>query len=263
MPRQQIADLVDAARVADNADRASVEAALVAINALVGWCEAQRLRCVTRLGELGEPAFEVIAGAGRITAREADAMVRRAAVSTVAPAFAGALADGQVGAGHLDELGRSLRRLSADQQQRLLARSNTLVAVAGGCNADDFARELRRHERSITRDDGVSVLHRQQASIRVRDWVDRDDGMHVWTLRVDPKPFSTTTNPTTPPPTPTNDNPSYAPTPSSNSSSTPPTRPLRAVPQRPEPTRRGAPPGRNRPKGRNEQADLAGQVGQR
>jgi hypothetical protein len=186
MHAQRLAHLVDVARLPDDADQAGVQAAWGAIAALVAWCESQRLRCVTRLRELGDEPAEFLSGSGAVTPREAGTAIRRAETSTLVPAFADALGRGEVGAGHLDELSRSMRRLSADQQQRLLERSDELIAIAAACHADDFGRELRRHERSITKDDGVGVFRRLQASVRVRDWVDCEDGMHVWMLRVDP-----------------------------------------------------------------------------
>jgi len=113
-------------------------------------------------------------------------VVKRADTASKAPVFGKALATGTVAAGHLDQLGNSLRRLDSGQQASLLSDAPRLLAIAAHSTPDEFARALRAEERRLATDDGVSRLERQRNAVRLHRRTDMQSGMHIFTLTVDP-----------------------------------------------------------------------------
>ena len=183
--RDRLITLVDRAATI-GADQATVCASLEAIDRLVAWCEAQRLACARQLEVLVAVPEQVLAEVSRISGRQAEQVIRRAQVVDVAPEFAGALHDGSVSAGHLDQLAHTFRRLEPDARQAMAADAQRLVAIAAHSTPDEFARTLRREERRLASDDGMPRLQRQRRAVRLYARTDLEDGMHVWTLRLDP-----------------------------------------------------------------------------
>jgi hypothetical protein len=187
MQREQFMQQVEQIRSIDQSSTyAEVADAVAAIDRLVGWCEAQRLHCAQLLRTLVAAPEQVLAQASRSGEREAEQVLRRADAASAAPSFAEALAAGRIATGHIDRLAAPLRRLEPAARARLLADSGRLVAMAGQLTPDEFGRALGREERRLASDDGEDRLERQRRSVRCRDRVDRDSGMHVWTLTVDP-----------------------------------------------------------------------------
>jgi HNH endonuclease len=138
------------------------------------------------LEELFVAPEQVIAEATRSSARDVDRLLQRAQSAQAAPSFGTALADGKIAAGHVDQLGQTLRRLDSGQRSALLEDSARLLAIAANSTPEDFARTLRREERRLSADDGMSRLQRQQQAVRLRTRIEPDMGMHVWTLTLDP-----------------------------------------------------------------------------
>ena len=187
MEREQFMQKVERIRSIDESSTcADVADAVAAIDRLVGWCEAQRLHCAQLLQSLAAAPEQVLAQASRSGEREAEQVLRRAQAASAAPGFAEALAAGRIATGHIDRLAATLRRLEPAGRARLLADSARLVTMAGQLTPDEFGRALGREERRLANDDGEDRLDRQRRSVRLRDRVDRDSGMHVWTLTVDP-----------------------------------------------------------------------------
>lgn len=187
MQREQFMQRVDQIRSIDeSATCATVADAVTAIDQLVGWCEARRLRCAQLLQSLAAAPEQVLAQASRSGEREAEQVLRRANAASAAPGFAEALATGRIATGHIDRLTGSLRRLEPAARARLLGESPRLLSMASQLSPDEFGRALGREERRLAADDGEDRLERQRRSVRLRDRVDRDSGMHVWTLTVDP-----------------------------------------------------------------------------
>ena len=175
---EQIRSIDDSSTCTDVAD------AVAAIDRLVGWCEAQRLHCAQLLQSLASAPEQVLAQASRSGEREAEQVLRRARAASAAPGFAEALAAGRIATGHIDRLAASLRRLEPAARAQLLADSARLGAMACELTPDEFGRALGREERRLAADDGEDRLERQRRSVRLRDRVDRDSGMRVWTLTV-------------------------------------------------------------------------------
>jgi hypothetical protein len=159
-------------------------AALRAADQLIAWCQAVRVQCVQRLQATG--SLHELSPTPLRTDRENDTLLRWADVATRAPGFAAALARARIGAGHLDELGRTLRRLDGRQQRALLRDEGRLLAVAEAGTAAEFGRFLRREERRLGREAGMSTLQQQQGAVRLTAHTDRDTGMRRYTLSLDP-----------------------------------------------------------------------------
>ena len=188
MQRAQFMQLFDTAVAADatSTDRSQVIEAIAAVTRITAWCDSQQIAYAQALDAMGAMPEDVMATASRSDSREAERIVKRATTATKAPAFGDALAAGRVAAGHLDQLGNSLRRLDSGQQSSLLADASRLVAIAANSTPDEFARALRAEERRLATDDGMSRLEQQRRAVRLHRRTDMQSGMNVFTLTVDP-----------------------------------------------------------------------------
>ncbi len=188
MQRAQIVKLFDTAVSADATcrDRPLVTDAIAAVTRITAWCESQQIGYARALEAMGAMPEDVMATASRSDVRDVERIVKRADTATKAPAFGKALADGQVAAGHLDQLANSLRRLDSAQQTSLLADEQRLVAIAGQSTPGEFARALRAEERRLATDDGMSRLDQQRRAVRLYRRTDMQSGMNIFTLNVDP-----------------------------------------------------------------------------
>ncbi|CAN5549197.1 hypothetical protein BH10ACT2_BH10ACT2_13270 [soil metagenome] len=187
MQRDQVHQLVDVAcDRAATTDQSAIAAALAAVTCIAAWCEAQKIGHAQMLEGLGVPAEDVLAEASRCNPRDAQRVVERSRTIQVAPVFGEALNDGRIAVGHLDHLAISLRRLAAGPRAALLADTPRLVLLAAASTPDEFARTLRTEERRLATDDGMARLERQRAAVRLRARTDRESGMHIFTLTVDP-----------------------------------------------------------------------------
>jgi hypothetical protein len=137
---------------------------------------------IARLSSFGE---RDIAEATRTGLAGASRTLDRSKVLACSSEFAIALSNGIVTAAHVDSLGRSLRGLEPDQQQRLLHRSADLAAVAASANVEEFTKHLRTETARLAVDDGMGKLERQRRANRLRWWVDAE-GMTNVVGRYDP-----------------------------------------------------------------------------
>ncbi len=167
-------------------DRTLVTDAIAAVTKLEAWCASQQIAYAQALAKMGAPAEDVMAMASRSDARETERVVKRAETATKAPEFGEALAIGTVAAGHLDQLGNSLRRLDPAQQASLLADAARLALIASQSTPDEFGRALRSEERRLAADDGMTRLERQRSAVRLHRRTDLQSGMHLFTLTLDP-----------------------------------------------------------------------------
>ena len=188
MQRDQLVQLLDVARAVNvsSTDRAVIVAAVAATARLAAWCESQQIAAAEALAKLGAVPEAVMAEASRGNRRDGERVVKRAGTAKAAPAFAAALADGAIAAGHLDQLGVSLCRLDSAQQAKLLADGARLLAIAKNSTSDEFGRTLRGEERRLATDDGMSRLERQRSAIRLHSRTDITTGMAIFSLTVDP-----------------------------------------------------------------------------
>ena len=79
-----------------------------------------------------------------------------------APAFGSALADGVVGAEHVDALANATATLDRDVKASLLDDTSDLLGAASSMPPEEFARHLRDRVRSIERDNGLERNRRQR-----------------------------------------------------------------------------------------------------
>lgn len=188
MHRDPLIELLATARAVDasSTDRAVIVAAVAACTRLSAWCDAQQIAAAQALAKMGAVAEDVMASASRSDTRDAERIVKRADTAAKAPVFGSALAAGNVAAGHLDQLGNSLRRLDSAQQASLLSDAARLAAIAAQSTPDEFARTLRAEERRLATDDGMSRLERQRQAVRLHRRTDMQSGMNIFTLTVDP-----------------------------------------------------------------------------
>lgn len=184
MTRDELLEMVDAAlRVGDSVE--SVSTSLSALDRIVAWCEMQRVTCARALEQAGAMAHDVLAKVSRVPIRETDRIIHRSETLKSAPGFGDALAAGDVSVRHVDVLDRAVRQLAPDAQKKLLDQTDQMLAQATTLSAEDFGRDVRRRMRQI--DTGETTFERQQRCVRLRTWIDPEDGMHVWSLRVDPR----------------------------------------------------------------------------
>ncbi len=127
----ELDDLVAAARVTER----SIDALL--------------LRAARRAADLaaegrGPGPEGILGGRGAVSASLARAEAARAGAATAMPSFASALADGAVGAGHLDAVARALHQAGEPEREVLTSREKSLLEAAERLSVDSFSRHLGR-----------------------------------------------------------------------------------------------------------------------
>jgi len=155
------------------------------------WLDAVDGRIAVRAGELagagrGEAAATVLAGGGRRARRDAEAAAARGAVCARMPGLGAALADGTIGAGHVDAVANAARHLDENAKARLAEHSAALVRAAEQMPAEQFDREVRDLARDLAGDGGLSRHEQLRRQRNVRRWVDRHTGMCKTMLSLDP-----------------------------------------------------------------------------
>ena len=191
--RDELHDTVDRLYDAspDCCDRPELDPIVTDTARLRAWLDAidthvaRRARQLERDGR-SESATEVLSNRGRRSSVETRAASRRAAVSDELPAFADALANGEVSAGHLDAVARATAALSPQAKAGFSAHSGELVAAAKTMGVDEFATECRHTARDCSDDDGLSELERQRAARTISRRVDEDTGMVITRIALDP-----------------------------------------------------------------------------
>ena len=178
--------LADALAVHAGVDRAVAHTTVTSISRLKSVLDAKLLVCAAVLRAVSSTPEQDMAAAARSNPRDGDETIRRLRVTEQAPPMAEALESGDVSVGHVDALGRSLRRLEPEQQQRMLEVADELVDVAKSVTPHEFDRHLRRTEKTLTAHDSAATLARQRGAVRLVSWIGRDDGMYHCKLVVDP-----------------------------------------------------------------------------
>ena len=173
-------------RPPDDADPLALTGAVTAIQQLDSWLSAQRIRCTQLLARFDALAEHTATEAARGNQRDSHRLRDRTRAVSAAPEFAAALEGGAINTEHVDELAASLRRLGDRRAPDLLDDTARLLGVAREATPDEFRKALRRTERELERRDGIDVVARQLGGVRLRQRIDRDDGMHQFTLRLDP-----------------------------------------------------------------------------
>ena len=175
-----------------------------AVDRLIAWAEAQRLRVIDAFHASGRSPLEVVhQHSTHSSVASMSRAERRAAVAARVPTFADALQRGDLSIGHLDRLGEALRRLLPHETDLLAADHLRLLHIACSCSAGRFARvlarEVARFERlrpvpesteagSPAADPAEARFAAQQAGIRLTSHSDRETGMTTWRWSLDPAP---------------------------------------------------------------------------
>ncbi len=174
-----------------------VDTAFGSVDRLIAWAESQRVVMIAALRAAGRSPLELLdRDSVHATTASLTRAERRADVLAVFPSFADALAAGDISVAHLDRLGDALRRLLPHEREQLAADHTRLLLIACAGSAAQFSRcltrEVARYERlrptpADAGDDPAEVrFAAQQAGIRLTSHADRDTGMTIWRLALDP-----------------------------------------------------------------------------
>ena len=175
----------------DEKDRDGLDGLVRRSLRLRGWLDAVDARIAGRAARLaaegnGEAPATVLTGGGRRAKRDAEAAAARGTVCARMPAVADALADGTIGAGHVDAIVNATRHLDDDATTELVEHSAELVDAAATMTPEAFDREVGDLARSLSGDGGLSHHERLRRQRNVRRWVDRHSGMSKTLLSLDP-----------------------------------------------------------------------------
>ena len=178
-----------------------VDTAFDAVDRLIAWAESRRVALVASLREAGRSPLELLdANSVHVSTASLGRTERRADVLTAFPAFAEALTLGDISTAHVDRLGDALRRLLPHEREQLAADHTRLLLTARNGSAGQFGRfltrEVARYERlrpapddpdsDTAADPAEARFAAQQASIRLTSHTDRDTGMTIHRLALDP-----------------------------------------------------------------------------
>ena len=167
-------------------DRAMLTGAVGALARLRAWLDGREVELAALLAQVASFPEQAIADAARSSLRDAGRVLERAQTTATVVELGEALAAGSVSGGHVDVVGRVLRRLEPHQRRRLVDRAQWLVEVAAGATPGELERTLSGEVRRLQTDDGMARLQRQRQASRLRSWVDRD-GMWCLAGRYDPE----------------------------------------------------------------------------
>lgn len=137
------------------------------IKCVRGWLDATEARITSRMTALHDtagaaPASDVHTRCGGVSAAEAKRKQRRSKTLDEAPAFSNALADGEIGAEHVDALANATSKLDDDVKASLLDETPDLLGAATTMSPERFARHVRDRARRLERDNGIERNTRQR-----------------------------------------------------------------------------------------------------
>ena len=164
--------LAQALAVLDGADIAASDdaecaALLSSINKVQGWLSSTEARVTSRMRELHDtegcmPAADRHAMGGGVSSAEGKRKERRSEAIDAAPSFGEALADGQIGAEHVDALADASAKLDDEVKERLFGHEEELLADAASMSPERFGRSVRERARRLERDQGLERNRRQR-----------------------------------------------------------------------------------------------------
>lgn len=132
-----------------------------------GWLDAHEARITSRMTELYQtqgaaPASDVHTRCGGVSAAEGKRKERRSKTLDEAPSFGDALADGRIGAEHVDALANATSKLDEGVKSSLLDGQDDLLASATTMSPEKFGRHVRDRIRNLERDQGLERNARQR-----------------------------------------------------------------------------------------------------
>ena len=194
---ETIDDLALPHRLVEQVVVEAIDVAHEAVDRLIAWAEGQRLRLLGALRDQGRSPLELLHGASvHCSTSQLSRAERRLQVGGEFPLFAEALREGEVSAAHLDRLAEAVRRLLSHERQSLADEQARLLHAACSGTAARFARWLRREVARLERlrpaadgapcDPAEQRFAAQQAGARLTARTDRDTGMTIYRLALDP-----------------------------------------------------------------------------
>lgn len=188
VPLDAVLSWVDAAASAEPVAAAAAAARLSA------WADSRRLAAISRLRSMPGRSSSELLHDGLTSSSELARAERRADAVDALPGFRAALAGGLITPTHVDRLAHALRRLTPPQRSALARLEPVLLHAAAHATATGFAREVNRHATRIIHatpapdgtDPEAERLARQRAQVRLVRWTDRDTGMVLYRLALDP-----------------------------------------------------------------------------
>jgi hypothetical protein len=150
----------------DAADTASCLDLLRQAKQLRGWIDAVEAQIGSRLRSLqassGVAAADAHTRCGGVSAAEGRRKDRRSETIEEAPLFGEALAEGRIGAEHVDALAGVSAKLDDQVKSTLLDDEQHLVDKAAGMTPEQFGRHCRDRARRLERDNGISRNQQQR-----------------------------------------------------------------------------------------------------
>ena len=169
MKRSGVADAIGAL---DGADLAAVDSSGCAgllrdVRVVRGWLDATEARITSRMSELHDsagaaPAADMHTRCGGVSAADGKRKERRSKTLDEAAGFGEALADGQIGAEHVDALANATSRLDDDVKASLFDEASELLDAATSMSPEKFGRHVRDRARRLERDNGLERNARQR-----------------------------------------------------------------------------------------------------
>jgi hypothetical protein len=165
LPDSELRALAEADLAA--ADGAACAELLAGSRRLRGWLDAREAAISGRLRELhetehGAPVADIHTRCGGVSAAEGKRRERRAETLDEAPSFGDALADGRIGAEHVDALASATSKLDDDVRSEVLDLADDLLADAERLSPERFGRSVRELARALERDHGIERNERQR-----------------------------------------------------------------------------------------------------
>src|SRR5215216_876209 len=181
----QIAALVDELARAELAtcDRVALARLVAKAQKAHSWLDAFDARAAQRVAKLaqadaGDRQAAVLGGGGRRSGREAAAVERQAKALELLPQLGEALAAGEVSAGHVDAVARTVADLDDAGRERLRELDAAVTdAAIGASSVEAFEKETRELSRLLSPDDGLDRARRRRRQRSLRRWTDRQTGM--------------------------------------------------------------------------------------
>ncbi|HUF98210.1 MAG TPA: DUF222 domain-containing protein, partial [Ilumatobacter sp.] len=147
-----------------------------------GWLDSVEARVTSRVAEhhaagQSAPAADTHTRCGGVSAAEARRKERRSKTINDAPQFGEALAEGDIGAEHVDQLGTATSRLD-DTVKAALLDQDDLLDVARCQTPEQFGQTVRDRARTLEADNGIERNKQQRKQTFLSHKVNTETGMH-------------------------------------------------------------------------------------
>ena len=180
------------------ADRDGVASIARRTGQLRSWLASIEVQCARRTSELAaagqsEPAESLLGDEGNRSTRDAVGITRRTHACDAMPSFEDALAAGLISGDHVDAVARVLRGLDAEVRAEFISHEAVLLVAATRERIVMFDRTCRdlakclvaERDRRAGLDTEAADFERERAAARIRQWVDKDTGMHHTHVELD------------------------------------------------------------------------------